>query len=359
MTRLQGSLLSRWDRLARSGLVTVFGLLLVLAILGIVWMAHVQGRIHKFTTTQDLPEQVAPGIRPGGQDLVHLNRFEVAGSMVPQFTAATLAPGDGMLMLQAALNIPGHGEIPILLGTSEAELMTPSTNLDGAKFSVTVQSREGSRWSIPVEMVAGRPSTHQNTAILPGGSRSEAHFSPNVSLPDGSTLHTGVEATVSSSMTSRGLELDLSVRNISTASSGVTLTWLPRILASQAGLQGMSVLPPAQTSNPGPHSEQPLGLHGMNETFSNLQHSYLSAGPEVMLRNPADGYTLRFTALTPSIRSVHIQADALDRAVLVAFSTAGRPSSDEAQTVVAPGESLHWRLRIEAVPNVLATTQTP
>ncbi len=357
MTRLRGGLLARWDRLARSGLVTVLGMLLVLAVLVTLWMAHLQGRIHKLTTTQEIPEQAAPVTRPGGQDLVHLNRFEVAGSMSPEFIAATLAPGRGMLILQAALNLPGRGEVPILLGTAEAQLNTAGTNLQGAEFSVRVQSREGSHWGPPVETVARRPSTQQGTAILPGGSRVEARFSSDISLPDGSTNHTGIESTVSSTITSRGLELDFLAKNTGLAPRAVTMAWLARFLASQAGIQGMSLVPPPQASGSSTRpTEQPLGFRDFDQTFTALQHSYLSAGPELLLRNQPDGYTLRFTALTPSIRSVHIQAGAHDRSVLVAFSTAAGGNNDEARTVVAPGESLHWRLRIEAISTSISQT---
>lgn len=357
MTRLQNSLFARWDRLARSGLVTVLGLLLVLAVLVTLWMAHVQGRIHQLTTTQEAPEQAAPVLRPGGQELIHLNRFEVAGSMVPEFTGATLAPGDGMIMLQAVLNLPGRGETPVIEGTSEVQLSTAGTALAGAQLSVTEQIREGSRWSAPVEVVAGRPSTQQNMTILPGGSRAEAHFAPDSTLAGGSTARTGIETTISSTITSRGLELDVVAKNTSLAPRAVTLLWTPRFLAPQAGMQGLTVLPPLQASSIPAHPvEQLLGLHDLNQTFTALQHSYLSAGPELLLRNQPDGYTLRFTALTPSIRSVHIQAGSHDRSVLIEFSTAGDGSGDDTRTVVAPGESLHWRLRIEAMSTPISQT---
>ena len=352
-------MLSRWDKLARSGLVTVLGLLLVLAVLGTLWMAHLQGRIHKLTTTQEVPEQPVTTLRPGGQDLVHLNRFEVAGSMVPQFTAATLAPGYGMMMLEATLSLPGRGDWQILQGTRQADAGEAGGRLLGAEFSALVENREGPRWSTPVEIIAGQPARQQNTAVLPGGSRSEARFAPDVALPEGTAARTGVEAAVMVSMTSRGMDVDMSAKNTSPALRAVTLCWLPRFLAPQTGMAGMSVLPPQQSSGrEAQGSVQSLGIRDVDQTFT-APHTYLSAGPEVLLQNQPDSYALRFTALTPSIRSVHVKAGAHDASVLVAFSTAANAGSDADRTVLAPGETLHWRLRIEAVPISPPTTQAP
>ena len=107
----------RGEQVARSGLVTVIALVLLLATLALIWIAHTHGRIHQMTTTVAPEGTAAPTIRPGGQDVVRLERLERMGTMVPEFTSATLLPGDGMLMLQANLDLPGRGETPLLVGT--------------------------------------------------------------------------------------------------------------------------------------------------------------------------------------------------------------------------------------------------
>lgn len=102
----------------------------------------------------------------------------------------------------------------------------------------------------------------------------------------------------------------------------------------------------------------PLGARDYDRTFSPLLHSYLSAGPEVRLRNQADGYTLRLTALTPSIRSLHVQSAAHGSAVLVTFSTGLAGEADGTQTTLTPGQSVEWRVRVDALQNTAYTTPT-
>ncbi len=348
---LRRSLHSRWDKLTRSGFVTVAGLLVTLALCGVLWIAHVRGRIHKLTTAQEIPEQAAPAASLGGQDLVHLSRFEVGGSLLPEFTGSTLAPGYGMLLLQATLSLPGRGEIPIVLGTAAADLNNDGQQVVGGEFSVRAEGLEYGRGTGPLELVAARPASQQDSIAMPGGSRLEAHFSPDISRPTGGVLHTGIETTTAASISTRGLELSISAKNNNTVPRHLVMGWQSRFLAPQAGLQGLSVQPilsPASRATS--HTDLQLGARDLNETYSDLSHGYLSNGPEVLLRNRADGYTLRFRALTPTIRSLHVQASRHDNSVLLGFSTAAAINPAEG-SVLAPGESMQWRLRIEAVPN--------
>lgn len=235
---------SRWDKATRSRGFTVACLLLLIAVSGVVWLAHIRGRIHQLTTAQAAPEHDIPTARPGNQDLVHLSRMQLTGSMTPEFTAATLVPGDGMLLLQTLLSLPGKGDVPILLGSRESDLAGEATNLSGADFSALVSHHDGAKSSRPLELIAGRAAMQQETAILPGGTRSDATFSPDVSGGDGAVIHTGVTSKVSVSLTNRGLELALSAKNVSNETRAVTLLWRPAFLVPSTGMGSMVLVPP-------------------------------------------------------------------------------------------------------------------
>lgn len=351
---------SRWDKVTRSGGFIVVCLLLMIAGSGLVWMAHVRGRIHQFTTTQAMPEQPVTTARPGGQELVHLSRMELTGSLTPEFAAATLVPGNGMLLLQAMLGLPGRGDVPVLLGTRESSLIGMGSDVSGAAFSAMVSNREGSRWSAPVELIAGRAAVQQETTNMPGGTRSDASFSPDLTDETHAVIRTGVATKVSVSLTNRGLELAVSARNVSNEARAVTLQWQPAFLAAQAGMGAMFFTPPAQASHSEEHrAAEQLGTRDYDQTFSSLPHNYLSAGPEIRLHNQADGYTIRLTALTPTIRSLRVQAAAKGNAVAITFSTGSGSKGEGSQTMLAPGQSLEWRVRVDALQNTSDTTPAP
>ncbi len=343
---------ARGERVARSGLVTTIGLVLLLGIAAIIWTAHVHGRIHQLTTTQ-VPESTgAASVRPGGQDVMRLERLERMGLIAPEFTSATLLPGDGMLMLQASLDLPGRGEVPLLLGTREADLQAPG-QIQGAAFSALMERREGSRWVSPVDLLAGKTSDGQNSDVVPDGSRATAHYGSGAA-------QSGFDTTVQVALTGRALNLTIAAKNTSNTPRALTLAWQPRFTASR-GLQAFVLQPPAQeSSHPGIATESiALGARDTDQTYSTLKHSYLSGGPQVRLRNTADGYTLILTAMTPSIRSLHVNATQADHSVLLAFSTASSEHAEDARTIVQPGETLQWRVRMEAVANTTYSPPSP
>ena len=356
---LGDKLLARWDRLARSGFVTFAAVLLALALGGGLWMAHLKGRIHQLTTTQDVAERATSAPRPGGQDLARLTRFNAAGTLVPELTGATFAPGDGMLLLQAALTVPGNGEQPLLAGTPEDRIAVLGDSLNGAELSARVQTREGARWSTPVELIAGHASSQQETNVVAGGSRAVARFSADVP-GTGAAPSKGVEAVVNAALTNHGLQLSITVKNVSPGARGVTVAWRVPLLAPRAGVRTAAIVPPAQAAGASAQkTELLLGRHDVDQTFAPLQQTYLSAGPELLLRLPAEGYNLQFTALTPSIRSVRVQAAQQAGPIAITFSTALGGQSDEQPTVIAPGETLQWRMRMEATASEPAPSPAP
>ncbi len=341
--------------LERSGLLTALVLVIVLGILGLVWAAHLHGRIHQLTTAQTGPES-APPPRPGGEDVIALNRMVHDSAAEPEFSSVRLLPGLGLEVLQLNLQLPGHPEIPLLLGSPDADLAKAPDKPVASPFQVTVQTQEGQHWSAPREILSGAAATQSDTEVLPDGYSASADFVDSVAgMPD-------VETKMAVMLSSRGVDLTISAKNVSTQPRGITVTWAPRFLAPSAGLRTLRLLPPETVDHGGNRDDTraasasssiPLGESNFNRTFSGLKYRYLSTGPEIDLRNLADGYTLRLTALTSSIRSMHAAAARDGNSVLLTFSTStGEP--DAAPTVLAPGQTLQWRVRLEATMDIPA-----
>jgi aldose 1-epimerase len=354
--------------LASSGLVTALILALVLGALGVVWAAHMRGKIHRLTTTEVTPDTMTV-VRPGGQDVLRVNRIEHADEMTPEFSNAVMLPGYGMALLQTALTIPGRGQSPLLEGTPEADLpgkIDPYTNAIKAgllvsPISVRSQVGDGTHWGPAVELIKGRPAQQSSNDILPDGGTVNATFAS--APPPGRDGHvlapSGVETSISTLVTGRGLDLIISARNVSDTPRALSITWEPRFVAPAAGLKSMSVVVPETSGEAEAKASArtlALGTRDVHELYSNLRHTYLSLGPEVQLRNATDGYTLHLTALTPSIRSLRLDAAQDGKSVLLAFSTAAGDSPEQSHTVVAPGETLQWHVRVEATST---STYTP
>ena len=53
-------------------------------------------------------------VRPGGQDVVQLQRSQMLGGNGPEFLSATLLPGRGMNLLQITAYLPQKGEVNLL-----------------------------------------------------------------------------------------------------------------------------------------------------------------------------------------------------------------------------------------------------
>lgn len=352
------SVRNRRQSFARSGLVTSLGLLLILGVVAGLWIAHVHGRIHHLTTTEGSPESAEAPATPGGREIMHLQRSERMGMMAPEFTSATLLPGDGLMLVQATLKLPGRADVPLLLGTKESALVSQSLdNVQGATLSETVATRQGSHWSTPVEMLAGQPSSSQTNEMLPDGSRARALFNgapPAGTSQESSGSTTGVQTTAAVALTSRGLEVTVSAKNVSSTDRAVAITWSPRFLAPANGLGALTLLTPSQETAAGSKrsaAEEPLGHGAFDRTYVDLKHSYLDSAPEVRLRNDADGYTLHIRAMTPTIRSARVAAAAGGNAVLVAVSSERGSAGEDAPTVLKPGETLEWGVRVEATTN--------
>ena len=60
-------------------------------------------------------------VRPGGQDVVQLQRSQMLGGNGPEFLSATLLPGRGINLLQITAYLPQKGEVNLLASPSLEE----------------------------------------------------------------------------------------------------------------------------------------------------------------------------------------------------------------------------------------------
>lgn len=348
--------------LASSGLITALVLAVALGGIGMLWSAHLRGRLHKLSSVQVPPEtSIAP--RPGGQDVLDLHRITPEAGVSPQFTGLTLLPGVGMGILQLTLDLPGRGPVGVLTGTPiehlpdvlEYKTNQPKPSLVFTPFSLKLASPGGRERS--TELLATRPAFQVRTDILPGGTGATATFAPAAppnpdgTRPPSSPFDTSVTPTISN----RGLEITLTARNISDQPQSVSASWSPRFVLPPGGLEKLHLTPPQTqpSTDARPHGgDIALTSRGVHHTWTGLKQSYLSAGPELQLRNLADGYTLRMTVLSPSIRTVQVDADAGDGFLQFRFTSDTAISGEAPQPLtVGPGESLQWRLRIQVSAN--------
>lgn len=349
--------------LASSGLLTALILAAALGVIGVVWSAHLRGRLHKLSTTEIPPEtSVVP--RPGGQDVMDLHRITPGGGVAPQFTGITLLPGVGMGILQLTLDQPGREPTGILVGTPTEKLGTvlapntslPLETLQFTPFSLKLLPSNGSGEAR--ELLGTHAASQSRTDILPGGTGVTATFaSVPPPTPDGVVpAALPLETTVSSTISNRGLEVSIAAHNVSPQPQRVVVSWAPRFKLPPGGAEKLALTPP-ESSEPRsadrpPADRIPLPANGFHHLWTGLKHTYLSAGPELQLHNVADGYTLRMTALTPSIRSVQVDSEPAAGFTSFRFTTAAAPDGPAGQeTVIAPGESLEWRVRVQVATN--------
>ncbi|WP_212733230.1 hypothetical protein [Terriglobus roseus] len=351
--------------LASSGLVTALLLAVVLGVLGVVWQAHLHGKIHKMTTPEIAPDTVVAA-RPGGQDVLHMMRNDHAEEMTPKFSSALLLPGAGMAVLQANLNVPGHGQVPVLVGTEETSLpeqldpqtFAPRAGLQNSPISVRTQVPDGTGWGPFTELVMNHPAQNVSSDFLPDGSTANATFPavPPAGTDGRVPPPSGIETKVTTTLSGRGLDLTIAATNHNDTPRALAISWHAHFAAPRAGLTGMIILPPeavTPSASIGSAASRaaartvPLGAGDVHQVFTNLKYSYLSQGPEMRLRNAADGYVLRMTAMTPSIRSMRVDAAKDGKGVAIDFSTASGDSPERARTVVAPHETLLWRVRVD------------
>src|SRR5271156_1098361 len=173
----------------RSGMLTIIVLALLLAGLAFGWHEHRLGHFGRLKKELAQKPKVDVVVRPGGQDVIKLERSPLVGGSGPEFLSATLLPGRGMNMLQITAYLPQKGEINLLASPTLEEvaqqLSGTGADATGAQ-SLTMGAAIEAPW-------AGRISGAQSPA---GDSLTTLWRGMHLTLPTGIKDSYGLDGTM-------------------------------------------------------------------------------------------------------------------------------------------------------------------
>jgi aldose 1-epimerase len=355
----------------RSGMLTVLFLTLMLVGLAFGWHEHRLGQFAQLKRELGKkPVREVTVVRPGGQDVIQLQRSQMLGANSPEFLSATLLPGRGMNMLQITAYLPQKGEVNLLASPTLETAGKLLTGI-GADASGAESLAMGAAIEIPwASRISGLPTSdgkslstvwHGERFILPtdakdsygaggvmaaGGlllKRAADSVESNV-MPDGGETHTVfhsgdfdghwpsmTEVTTSVELSGKAIDLRITARNTGTVPEPIGIGWHPRfaILSGRRGQmmlrlpQGLRAevkdrrtgqlsgrLVPVEGTEydfSGPDGAQ-LGALNLDDTFVHLRTELMEDGPVAELRDPASDYGLRLTAMTSTIKAIRVYA---------------------------------------------------
>ncbi len=206
-------------------------------------------------------------VRPGGQDVVQLQRSQILGGSGPEFLSATLLPGRGMNLLQITAYLPQKGEVNLLASPTleEASRLLTGVGADatgaqslamGAAIEVPWASRisgyptpdegslttvwRGERLTLPTDakdsyglggaMAAGglllkQAADSVTTNVMPDGGEVQATFHPGDF--DGHWL-SKTEITTTVELSGRAIDMKIVAHNAGNTAEPIGIGWHPR-----------------------------------------------------------------------------------------------------------------------------------
>lgn len=403
-----------WERIFpggfwRSRLTFLAGLAALVLVPSLGWYLHQHGKFH--SAKQDLGVSSVPeppaAPRPGGAEAMLLTRPATLGSVTPELLSVTLVPGLGMGVLQITANLPGRGELPLLANPTLQDLADNSTltrsyaggdhgslqlpwagTLSGqvAPLGTTLQttwhgrSFSVSRSSGERSGVAGggmlylQPADTVQSTSGGEGMQGQADFQAtnfNDHWPSKTEIH------VTARLNARTLELSILAKNVGTEPEPLGIGWFPRFLFPATdrgtlelrlpkgelmevgdrtrGLPSGRFLPAPESSSRFQGRSAPLGTAALDQAFAHLQPALQDASPVAELRDPASGFGLRLSALSASIKELHLATREGGDYVAIGMQTNyddafGKEWNGDGIATLAPGESLEWKIRLEIFP---------
>ena len=402
----------------RSGMLTILIICVVITVLAVGWREHRLGQFAQLKKGFNPPPRYAVALRPGGQDVVRLERSPLVGESGAEFLSATLLPGRGMNVLQISAYLPGKGEVNLLAsppldeatkrmsGTGADSTGAESLAVGGAieapwagRISGTptpdgqslLTMWHGMRLTLPADarnssgsgaaMATGglllkQPSSTVNTNVMPDGGQVQATY--EVDDFDGH-WPSSTEITTLVGLSGRSIEMKIVARNTGTTAEPMGIGWHPRfaILNGHRG-QILLRLPQAdrvevkdrQTGETlsgrfmpvagteydftGPSGAK-LGQLDLDDSFVHLHRGLMESGPVAEMRDPENGYGLRITAMTPTIKAFHVHAP-LDQPIVSIdpqfnyddpFGREWPKEEDTGMVILQPGQSAQWKIRLE------------
>ena len=339
-----------------------------------------------------------------------LERSAIEGGATPEFLSATLLPGRGMNVLQITATVPGKGIVNLLdspsLEQAANRMNGVGADSNGAEslaiggaieapwagdiFGTPSNGALNTMWhGIPLRLPANRRNevsvatgglllarqgVQAKTSVMPDGGEAEAVY--EAGNFDGSwPSEMRVKSTVQ--LSSRAIEMRIVATNTGKDPQPVGLGWRPRFAVLSGDRATMTLRLPsimkeevrAGTGTPtgrlssiegtpydfSSRTGAPLKDLDLNETFVHLHQAPLDSGPVVELWDPANSFGLRMTMLSPSIKSVHVTAPADKNFIMIEprfnyddpFGREWPKEEDTGMTIVSPGHSVQWKIRME------------
>lgn len=399
-----------WRRgLMRSGMVTGLVLAILVVGLGVAYRERGRGNLHKLKAKMETP--VRPELkvpRPGGKDAVTLMRTRLDGDPSPEFVSATMLPGRGMNVLQIKAYIPGRGEVNLLASPSVEDAdraMSGKGDDTAGQASLAMGGAfeapwAGGIWGTPAQtaghVTAAWRSRTMTLPVTPGSVVAQgglmlqeaADSAGTTAMPDGgeaqAEFHAGdfdahwpskTEVTVAVLLSSRAIELTVTARNTGDMAEPIGIGWCPRFAVLDGRRQQMRLrVPGAMREEVRDRANGPtgvllpvagtpydftasggaaLGEMALEDSFTDLQQGLLDSGPSAELSDPANGFGLRLTALSPTIKTMRVVAPADGDFVTIDpqynyDDPLGREwGKDTGMVVLQPGQTTQWKVRLE------------
>ena len=397
----------------RSGMVTMIVLTLILTGLAFGWHEHRLGQfaqlkrdLKKSPVAEDMST-----MRPGGEDVILLQRSQFGGDSGPEFLSVTMLPGRGMNVLQITAYLPDKGEVSLLASPTMGEA-TRLMNGTDADANGAESLEMGGAIEVPwAGQMSGAPSPdgksvsavwrgHRltlpvigNGAVASGGlllKQASAVQKSNV-MPDGGEAKVSFQAgdfngrwpsqtdiTTTVVLSGRTIEMTVLARNTGTEPEPMGIGWRPRfaILSGHRGqmelrlpttdradvadrgngLPNGRLMPVAGTEYDFTgHNGAPLGSLSLDDCFVHLKQTFMDIGPAAELRDPESDYGLRMTMMTPNIKAMRVYAPADAKFVSIdpqfnfddPFGREWSKDEDTGMVVLQPGQTVQWKIRLE------------
>lgn len=405
-----------WQSTLRAGILTIFVAVLVILGLAAGWHEHRKGHFARLKAEiRGIPTQpVEPaGVRPGGQDAIVLQRSPLPGSPGPEFVSATLLPGRGMNVLQIKAYLPDRGEVDLLASPPLDEAAKVLNEPDKPGAGLTMGAAIEVPWAGQILGTGIASGNGENVTAMwrghhlnlpndstgdgaSGAASAGGLLMPLASsevrsavMPDGgaatATFHAGsfgghwisnTDVVTMVQLGGRSIEINVTAHNVGTEAEPVGIGWHPRFAIVSGNRQKATLklpnsvraedasepdrlpsgkLQPVEGTSYDFTKPAPLGTLSLDDWFVHLKPALLDNGPIIELRDPGSGFGLRITAITSSIKAIHVYAPA--DAAFVAIDPAmnyddpfGRQwprDEDTGMVVLEPGQSVQWKIRLE------------
>ncbi len=367
---------SQWRRriwhaaVMRSGMLTFLVVVIVLAGLAFGWREHRLGQFSQLKKELSKRPVRDVAVRPGGQDVVQLQRSQIAGGNGPEFLSATLLPGRGMNVLQITAYLPQKGEVNLLASPTlqEAAKLLTGTGADangakslamGAAIEMPWAGRisglstpdeknlstmwHGTRLILPTDAkdsygVAGvvaagglllkQPSDSINTNVMPDGGEAQTTFHPG-NFDGHWPSQTEMMTTVA--LSGKAITIKIVARNTGDTAEPMGIGWHPRfailnghraqmmlrlpeglrveVKDRRSGELSGRLVPVEKTEYDftGRTGAQ-LGALNLDDSFVHLRTGLMESGPMAELRDPENDYGLRIAAMTSNIKAIRVYA---------------------------------------------------